>query len=139
MQNTTTVMPEDSYLVNFKNYYIYADMIKNRAPYMTIYVPNITAENIADHIDAISAILQDGIDEEYIHGLKIEVSWGKNISCKLFIVDYWFNLFMWSMVLKNGDLIKPKHIFWNAELKRKNIKASLPECGFYVHARADMR
>lgn len=127
MQNTTTVIPEDSYLVNFKNYYIYADMIKNRAPYLTIYVPDITAENIADHIDGIGAILKDGIDEDYIHQLKIELSWGNNISCKLFIVDYWFNLFMWSMVLKNNNPIEPKHIFWNPELKRKNIKNFVDE------------
>ena len=122
---TTTIIPEDStYLVNFKNYYIYADMIKNRESCMKVYVPkDVTAENIADHIDAISAILQDGIDEEYIHNLKLEVSWEDNVSCKLFIVDYWFNLFMWSMILKNGDPLKPKHVFWNPELKRKNIKS----------------
>ena len=121
-QNTTTQNP-DTYLVNFKNYYIYADMISNRKSGMTIYVPDdITAENIADHIDGIDAILKDGIDEDYIHNLKIEVSWENNISCKLFIVDYWFNLFMWSMILKNNDSIRPKHVFWSKELKRKNIK-----------------
>lgn len=128
MQNSTTIMQEDSYLVNFKNYYIYADMIAKRLPYTTIYVPrDITVENIADHIDGINAILQDGIDEDYVHNLKIEVAWENNVSCKLFIVDYWFNLFMWSMVLKNNDPIRPKHIFWNAELKRKNIKNFVDE------------
>lgn len=128
MQTTTTLIPEDSYLVNFKNYYIYADVIKNRESCISIYVPkDITAENIADHIDGINAILKDGIDEDYIHNFKIEVSWGPDISCKLFIVDYWFNLFMWSMVLKNNNSIEPKHIFWNPELKRKNIKNFIDE------------
>lgn len=128
MQNQTTIIPEDSYLVNFKNYYIYADMIMSRLPYTTVYVPeDITVENIADHIDGINAILQDGIDEDYIHNLKIEVAWENGKSCKLFIVDYWFNLFMWSMILKNGNRIRPKHIFWNMELKRKNIKNFVDE------------
>ena len=128
MQNSTTIMQEDSYLVNFKNYYIYADMIARRDPWMTVYVPeDITVENIADHIDGINAILQDGIDEDYVHNLKIQVAWENNKACKLFIVDYWFNLFMWSMVLKNNDPIRPKHIFWNPELKRKNIKNFVDE------------
>ena len=128
MQNSTTLIPEDSYLVNFKNYYIYADMIMSRLPYTTVYVPeDITVENIADHIDAINAILKDGIDEDYVHNLKIEVAWENNVSCKLFIVDYWFNLFMWSMILKNKDKIRPKHVFWTAELKRKNIKSFVDE------------
>ena len=128
MQNTNTLIPEDSCLVNFKNYYIYADMIIRRLPYTTVYVPeDITVENIADHIDGINAILQDGIDEEYVHNLKIEIAWEDNISCKLFIVDYWFNLFMWSMILKNNDPIRPKHIFWSPELKKKNIKNFVDE------------
>ena len=64
-------------------------MIKNRETCISIYVPkDITAENIADHIDGIGAILKDGIDEDYIHNLMIEISWENNISCKLFIVDY---------------------------------------------------
>lgn len=127
-QNSTTIIPEDSCLVNFKNYYIYADMIMNRLPYMTIYVPtDITVENIEDHINGIDAILKDGIDEDYVHNLKIEISWDNNISCKLFIVDYWFNLFMWSMILKNNDPIRPKNIFWSQELKRKNIKNFVDE------------
>lgn len=112
-----------TYLTNYKNYYIYADMIRNRNDSMTIYVPrDITPNNINEHIDGIDAILKDGIDEDYLHNLKITVSWGGDVECDLFIVDYWFSLFMWSMVLKNGDVIKPKHIFWNPELKRKNIK-----------------
>lgn len=118
----------ESYLVNFRNYYIYANMIKNREPYMTVNVPtDINVGNIMDHINGIDAILKDGIDEEYVHNLKIEVSWGANKSCKLFIVDYWFNLFMWSMILKNNDPILPKHVFWSAELKRKNIKNFVDE------------
>jgi len=126
-QTTTTQIPE-TYLVNFKNYYIYADMIKNRETCISIYVPkDITAENIADHIDGIGAILKDGIDEDYIHNLMIEIAWENNISCKLFIVDYWFSLFMWSMVLKNNNQIRPKHIFWSPELKRKNIKNFVDE------------
>lgn len=114
---------QETYLVNFKNYFIYADMIRNRTQNIKIYVPtDITLNNIYDHIDAITAILKDGIDEDYVHGITFTVSWGGGVECDLFIIDYWFSLFMWTMILKNQNPIKPKHIFFSKELKRKNIK-----------------
>ena len=113
---------EPSFLNNYKNYWIYADMVRNRTG-MKVYVPeDISANNIADHIDAINAILKDGIDTDYVHTLKITVDWGGDAWCNLFIVDYWYNLFMWSMILKTGGQISPRNIFWAPELKRKNIK-----------------
>lgn len=114
---------QETYLVNFKNYFIYADMIRSRTQNIKIYVPaDITLNNIYDHIDAITAILKDGIDEDYVHGITFTVSWGGDVECDLFIIDYWFSLFMWTMILKNQNPIKPKHIFFSKELKRKNIK-----------------
>ena len=113
----------ETYLKHFKNYYIYSNTIKERKPGMVVYVPrDISVDNIDDHINGISSILKDGIDEEYIHNMLITVSWGDGKECELFIVDYWFSLFMWSMILKNGDKIEPKHVFWAPELKRKDIK-----------------
>lgn len=110
------------FLTNYKNYGMYADMVRNRTG-KVIYVPEeISASNIADHIDAVNAILKDGIDTDYVHNLKITVSWGGDLQCDLFIVDYWYNLFMWSMILHTGGEIRPKNIFWVPELKRKNIK-----------------
>jgi hypothetical protein len=107
---------------NYKNYFIYADAIRNGSTTISIYVPDITDENIDDHIDGIFAILKDGIETDYVHNLKINISWGGDVNCDLFIVDYWFSLFMWKMILTNHEPIKPKHIFYSAELKRKNIK-----------------
>ena len=102
---------EPSFLNNYKNYWIYADMVRNRTG-MKVYVPeDISANNIADHIDAINAILKDGIDTDYVHALKITVDWGGDAWCNLFIVDYWYNLFMWSMILKTGGQISPRNIF----------------------------
>lgn len=114
---------QETYLVNFKNYFIYADMIRSRTQNIKIYVPaDITLNNVYDHIDAITAILKDGIDEDYVHGITFTVSWGGDVECDLFIIDYWFSLFMWTMILRNQDPVKPKHIFFSRELKRKNIK-----------------
>lgn len=106
---------------NFKNYFMYADSIKNQQN-IFVYVPDITVENIDEYTEGVFNILKDGIETDYVHNLKVTISWGDDIKCKLFIIDYWFNLFMWKMILVNGESIKPKHIFWQSELKRKNIK-----------------
>lgn len=110
-------------LQNFKNYFVYADCVRNRKQ-MTIFVPtDITVNNVDDHIIAICNILKDGIETQFVHDTKFIVSWGGDIWCELSFIDYWFSLFMWSMILKTGGEIRPKHIFWSPELKRKNIKS----------------
>ena len=114
-------------LVNYKNYFCYADNVKNKSN-ISIYVPrDITSQNIDDHIEGIYAILKDGIETDYVHNLKINVSWGGDLECDLFIIDYWYTLFMWKMILVNGDKIEPKHIFWSEELKRKDMKKFVDE------------
>lgn len=113
---------KENYLVNFKNYYIYADMVKDNIKKI-IYVPeDITFSTISDHIDGITAILKDGIETDFVHNCKITVSWGGDLECDLSIIDYWFNLFMWSLLIKLNMKVEPRHIFWNPELKRKDIK-----------------
>lgn len=109
-------------LTNFKNYFCYAEMVKDHVKKI-IYVPeDISVATINDHIDAISNILKDGIETDFVHNCKITISWGNNIECDLSIIDYWFNLFMWSMLIKIGTPIEPKHIFWDKELKKKDLK-----------------
>lgn len=110
------------HLENYKNYLMYADMVKNHEKKI-VYVPKeITRDTIDDHITAITNILKDGIETEYVHNTKITISWGGDLECDLSIIDYWFNLFMWSMVLKTNTPIEPKHIFWQKDLKRYNLK-----------------
>ena len=111
---------------NYKNYFVYADAVRNQSN-ISVYVPSITMENIDDHIDGIYAILKDGIETDYVHNLLVNVSWGGDLECDLFIIDYWYNLFMWKMVLCNRNAVRPKHIFYSDELKRSNIKSFVDE------------
>ena len=130
------VYNENDHLTNFKNYYIYADMVRTKTK-KNIYVPEmLSVDNIDDHIEGIFAILKDGIETDFIHHCKITVQW-ENAQCDLNIIDYWISLFMWSMILKTGHPIRPKHIFLGSraeqlsgsqdayvawELKRKDIQ-----------------
>lgn len=110
-------------LSNYKKYFCYANSIKNREKIFINVPTDITVQNINDHIEAIYAILKDGIETDYIHNLMINISWGSGIECDLYVIDYWYSLFMWKMILINGEEIRPKHIFWGEELKRKDIKS----------------
>ena len=61
------------HLVNYKNYLMYGDMVRNHEK-KVVYVPgDITPNNIDDHIDAITNILKDGIETEYVHNSKITI------------------------------------------------------------------
>lgn len=122
-------------LINYKNYHMYQDMVRT-GEQKTIYVPqDITLNNIADHIEAILNILKDGIATDFVKHCMIIVSWGGDTWCELSLVDYWYNLFMWSMLLKTNQEIKPKHIFWSAELRRGNIKSFIDKYILSKHNR----
>lgn len=117
-------------LTNFKNYYMYADMVKGHNK--KVYVPeDIRLDNIDEHITAITNILKDGIETPFIHNVKITISWGEGKECRLSIVDYWYNLMMWSMVLRTKQEIKPKHIFWQKEMKKFSLKSYVDK--FIIH------
>ena len=109
-------------LVNFKNYWIYADSVTTQSSITINPTTDISIDNIDDHIQAIYAILKDGIESEYVHNIKYVIKWSDDIWCELSIVDYWFNLFMWYMLLKTDTVIEPKHIFWSPELRKNDIK-----------------
>ena len=109
---------EDGALVNFNNYFVYANMIRQKTEF-TINVPkDLDLNNIEDHIQAIFNILKDGIETDYIHQCKIKLEWENGISCRLNIIDYWLSLFMWSMIFKCGHPIRPCHIFLGTKVEK---------------------
>lgn len=110
-------------LQNLKNYYIYSSSVEARVQPVVTVPRDITINTIDDHIVGIYNILRDGIEDPYIHNTKVKVSWGGDIWCELSFIDYWFCLFMWHPILKIGESIKPKHIFYDSILRRKHIKS----------------
>jgi len=60
-------------IVNFENYWIYTDFIKNKGE-MTLDVnQQIKKENWSNHFDAIHCILRDGIDDPSLSKAKINL------------------------------------------------------------------
>ena len=112
-----------SSLINYNNYYLYANDIQNQKNVIKVYVPTINVDNIDDHISAIHSILLDGIELDYIHNLKFRISFSNGSACNLGIFDYYYNLIMWGMVLRCGSIIEPRMIFFpkNGEIHKKDI------------------
>ena len=141
IQNVFDDGTDDAYkLCNFKNYFVYANDIQNRNNVIKVYVPDaINNQNIDDHIDGIYNILLDGCETDYIHSLRMHLIW-PDANCHLSIVDYWYSLIMWYMLVQVETQIRPCHIFMGSraeisaiarksgklvpwQLKRKDLQA----------------
>lgn len=110
----------ENYLVNPNNYFMYADM--TNSPYMKeIYVPaTITRDNIDDHINAIYALIIDGLSTEFLSKARVRCVWDKK-SCRLNLVDYWYSLFMWYGIICTEQTIQPRHVFVRTEFTSGDI------------------
>ena len=110
---------EPNTLVNIENYGPYASIATEDT--FRIDVRTINKENWRLHYESILNIMKDGIYTERVQSYFITVDFG-DVDCELSIVDYWFNLIMWSMLIYTDIPIRPKHILWNEEFKAKMIE-----------------
>ena len=106
-------------LINIDNYGPYSAIAKY--DHFIIDVRSITKENWRTHYNSILNILKDGIYTDKVQQFFIDVDFG-DACIKLSIIDYWFNLIMWSMLVFTNMQIRPKHILWSEEFKADDIK-----------------
>ena len=119
-------------IVNFENYWIYTEFIKNKGE-MTLDVnQQIKKENWSNHFEAIHCILRDGIDDPSLSKAKINLIIGGH-EFGLTIHDYWLNLILWSLIIKSDCEIEPKHIFLKREVTAKDIKKYIDKFFIEVH------
>lgn len=104
----------------YENYFMYADFIRNKG--MTMDVRTINISNYDQHYMGILNIMLDAIETDYMNKYFITVKFDDDLSCELSIADYWNNLIMWYMIVKTGEIIKPKHIFFDPAITKKTIK-----------------
>jgi len=106
-------------LVNIENYGPYAAIAQY--DHFTINTDTFTAENWRTHYDSILNIMKDGIYTDRVQKYKITIDFG-DVKADLAIVDYWFNLMMWSMLIYTNIKVRPKHILFHEEFKADHIK-----------------
>lgn len=102
-----------------ENYGPYASIIANRG--LIIENTSITADTWQQHFDAILNIMRDTIGTDYCTHVFITLRF-KEIDVDLSIPDYFFNLMMWSLVVRTGRELRPNQIIFDEGITRRTIK-----------------
>lgn len=109
-------------LVNFEEYYVYADFVRYPESPFTINVKDITLDTYYDHLRGIFNIILDGIGEDIIVKKHITVDYGV-MQVNLSTIDYWYNVIMWYGLLRTKIEIQPCHTFFDHKyLTQSTIK-----------------
>lgn len=108
------------YLVNFNNYGDYVELVQTG--FTKVFTHNITLENLDNHFFSILNILRDGIEEPFVHDMKLEVVFEDNEIVHLTIFDYFFNLIFWKLPLCVKQPLTSEYIFFEENLTRQSIK-----------------
>lgn len=107
-------------LYGCENYGMYAPIFHD-VP-ITVRTKDITAETHNNHFIPVFNILLDSIETETTQNTFITVEFDDGNEVELSLIDYWFNLIMWKLIVSTGERIQPKHIFWDEAMTRKTIK-----------------
>ncbi len=87
-----------------------------------IDVKDINKYNIDDHFNNIIAILQDGIETEWVQSMMVTILFTDGIDLDLSIFDYIFNLMFWHLVVDVDKPIESIHLFFEEDITKKGIK-----------------
>ena len=105
-----------------ENYGVYAPLVQNGR--MDIYTKDLCEENIDDHFKWIINILNDAIETEEVRRIKIRIHYADNKQVTMTIIDYMYNLMMWSIIVCSGQKITSFYQ-WNTMLEpvtKRSIK-----------------
>ena len=111
-------------MLYLENYGPYAELVQNRR--MVIEVSSITKDNWEMHFNSILNIMKDAIETDICSNTFITVRF-KEIDVDLSIIDYWFNLIMWYLLVRTDKEVRPCHLFFDENLTRKSIKKYIDE------------
>lgn len=111
-------------MIYLENYGPYRELIENRR--MIVDINSITRENWELHFNSVLNIMRDTIETDYCRNVFVTVRF-KEIDIDLSIIDYWFNLIMWYVLVRTGKEVKPYHLFFDDCLTRKTIKKYIDE------------
>lgn len=101
-------------LNNYQNYGFYQELVKTGK--QTVYASEINDSIIDTHFENIIAILDDGIETDFVQHMKIHVVF-RHGECDLYIFQYLFNLIFWPLITASGKEIDIKHIIFEPVIK----------------------
>jgi len=107
-------------LCNFNNYGPYAEFVQTGK--MIVDISTININNYHEHLNSILNIMRDGIETEFVQSTFITIDFGNGVIIELYIIDYFFNLIMWYLMIRTNEPIEPKHIFFETAITKNTIK-----------------
>ena len=107
-------------LQNYENYYELSPFIRNGE--LTIHTDNINSDTWDKYYYGCLNIMKDGIETEFVQKGKITVQFPNGKHCRLTVIDLYFNLIMWYMLIHIGNRIESKHLFYDEAITKGTIK-----------------
>lgn len=112
-------------LINYENYGIYRDLVQNG--YIQINTKDINNENLDNHFFNILNIMRDGIEQDSVHNMAINITFCDGESINLSIFDYFFNLIFWKLPLSVNDELTSEFLFFEEDITKSSIKNYIDE------------
>ncbi len=107
-------------LTHFENYGDYSSLVNTgRVGINTI---SLNRDNIDTHWSWIYNILVDGIEQDKVHNMVIDITFADGVQLYLSIFDYFLNLIMWKLPLLAGDQITSRFLFFDDCITQHTIK-----------------
>lgn len=104
----------------FENYGEYGKILNGEK--VTINTSSINKITWQEHFNNTFCLLLDAIETDEIQNSFINVIFDNGEEIELSVIDYWFNIIMWKLIVSCDERIKCEHIFFDEAITRKSIK-----------------
>ena len=101
------------------------ELLQNYGPYrefvqygcMEFDIRELNISNYELHFNSVVNIMRDYIETDFIRSNFITIRFNETDTVDLTVVDYFFNLTMWYIIVAVGDTVKPQHIFFFKDIR----------------------
>lgn len=107
-------------LTNYKNYYMFEDFVKTKK--MTLCTADITMHNWYDYYNGVLNLMKDGIETEFLQKTFITVDFGNGETVRLSVMDLYFNIIHWFLIVRSGRQITGRHLYFDRAITQDTIK-----------------
>ncbi len=104
---------------------------------LVINTDDITNDTWESYYHGILNLMKDYIETDLMHS-KIDINFGDSgYHCRLTVVDLFFNIVMWYLIIRAGEKLTPKSLFFNKSITQKTIKKYI-DTKFIINNRETM-
>lgn len=115
-------MVQHQHTFHLSNYGPYSELLQTGIYH--VFTNQFNEDNIDDHFKWIINILYDGIEQDIVRKAKVRIHYADNKQVSMNLIDYMYNLMMWSIIVCSGQEITSFYQ-WNTmfePITKKSIK-----------------